>query len=355
MTMNTLDSSLAESLRYAENAAAGVTATQHDFIVGRVRSRRRRAHATRGTVVVASAAALAFGTVGIGNAILRNQNGLAPAGPSNTASNDGRAVDPAPGAPVTLVAFVVDRLDPGALPDTPRIDSTVLVHISADRARLEVTSLSNYGRVASPECAGGASADNVSLDDVYLNTLESGAASAAACAATAISQATGVHIDGTITVDFGQFVGAVNDLGGVDVCVAEPIDAPYAKLHLAAGPATLDGATMLGYIRARSGTGLGDGSDNPRTDRSAVAFAAIARAMAAAHGTLPADAVTTGVAADPQFRADLATVLSGQSTPNVAALSAPLDLPNAEWGARANDTFGALAADEAGTPLADGC
>jgi anionic cell wall polymer biosynthesis LytR-Cps2A-Psr (LCP) family protein len=54
-------------------------------------------------------------------------------------------------------------------------------------------------------------------------------------------------------------------VGGVDVCVAQPIHATEAHLDLPAGLQKLNGEQALGYVRARYS--IGDGSDTGRMQR----------------------------------------------------------------------------------------
>jgi LCP family protein required for cell wall assembly len=66
-----------------------------------------------------------------------------------------------------------------------------------------------------------------------------------------LEQATGLRIDGYLEIGLGGFARVVDSLGGVDVCVKQPIQDAKAHLDLAAGCQTLDGPTALGYVRAR--------------------------------------------------------------------------------------------------------
>ena len=50
---------------------------------------------------------------------------------------------------------------------------------------------------------------------------------------------------------------SVNSVGGVDICVAEPINDPLAGIDLQAGCQNLQGRDALGYVRTRT-TAMGD-------------------------------------------------------------------------------------------------
>ncbi|GAA0558506.1 LCP family protein [Actinomadura livida] len=67
-----------------------------------------------------------------------------------------------------------------------------------------------------------------------------------------VEEATGIRIDHYAEIGFGGFVGVVDAVGGVDMCVKEDIKDPKAGLNLKAGCQTLDGAQALGYVRTRA-------------------------------------------------------------------------------------------------------
>lgn len=67
-----------------------------------------------------------------------------------------------------------------------------------------------------------------------------------------VEGATGVHIDHYAEIGFGGFVGVVDAVGGVDICVEKPLKDPKAGLDLKAGCQTLDGGQALGFVRTRN-------------------------------------------------------------------------------------------------------
>ncbi|MGH3910369.1 MAG: LCP family protein, partial [Pseudonocardiaceae bacterium] len=66
-----------------------------------------------------------------------------------------------------------------------------------------------------------------------------------------VETVTGVHLDHYAEIGFGGFAGIVDDIGGVELCPAEPIDDPLAGLNIPAGCQQLDGPQALGYVRTR--------------------------------------------------------------------------------------------------------
>lgn len=72
-----------------------------------------------------------------------------------------------------------------------------------------------------------------------------------------VEQATGLRIDHYAEVGFGGFGAVVDALGGVGICLPEPLDDPLAGVDLPAGCQVVDGRSALGYVRSR---------DTPRAD-----------------------------------------------------------------------------------------
>lgn len=68
-----------------------------------------------------------------------------------------------------------------------------------------------------------------------------------------LEQQTGVRIDHYAEIGFGGFAGIVDSVGGVEICLEEPINDPYAGLDLAAGCQILNGPQSLGFVRTRYG------------------------------------------------------------------------------------------------------
>lgn len=66
-----------------------------------------------------------------------------------------------------------------------------------------------------------------------------------------VELATGVRIDGYVEVGFDGFYSIVEAVGGVEVCLDDPIQDERAGIDLPAGCQTLDGADSLGYVRSR--------------------------------------------------------------------------------------------------------
>ena len=70
--------------------------------------------------------------------------------------------------------------------------------------------------------------------------------------AETVQNATGLYINHYMGIGFGGFVGVVDAVGGVRMCLPGPMVDPKAGLNLKAGCQTLDGAQALGYVRTRN-------------------------------------------------------------------------------------------------------
>lgn len=75
--------------------------------------------------------------------------------------------------------------------------------------------------------------------------------------ASTVEQNTGMHIDHYAEIGMGGLANLTDAVGGVEICVSEPINDPLANLDVPAGCQTMDGPTALGYVRTRA-TAQGD-------------------------------------------------------------------------------------------------
>jgi LCP family protein required for cell wall assembly len=67
-----------------------------------------------------------------------------------------------------------------------------------------------------------------------------------------VEQATGIRIDHYTEIGFGGFVGMVDAVGGVNICVKQPMKDHKAGLNLKPGCQNLSGGQALGYVRTRA-------------------------------------------------------------------------------------------------------
>ena len=88
-----------------------------------------------------------------------------------------------------------------------------------------------------------------------------------------------------ITVDFNGFKDMVDALGGVPVCLPEPVNDPIGKIYLRAGRYDISGEQALGYVRVRHGIGSIDTGDIGRMKRQQAFLASMVNKAVSA-GTL---------------------------------------------------------------------
>ncbi len=140
----------------------------------------------------------------------------------------------------------------------PLSDTGLLVHVSAGRERALVMSIPRDTLVARPPCATPPGGTDPGGPGVMFNTAL--AVGGPACAVKTVEQLTGVRIDHFMEVDFSGFKNMINAVGGVNVCLAKPVNDPiHAHLVLAAGRHEVSGEQALAFVRERYG--VGDGSD----------------------------------------------------------------------------------------------
>lgn len=188
--------------------------------------------------------------------------------------------------------------DPGL-----RSDTTMLVHLAADRRSAVVVSIPRDAMIPAPprkgESAGSGSASATATSPtssptstqaatgpgcvidapvsqwskrIFNSNIEDGGVS---CVVATVMQNTGVSIDHVMTVDFTGFKNIVDAMGTVEICTTSPVKDKYSGLDLAAGRHRLDGEQALAFVRTRHG--VGDGSDTGRVRLQQDFLAAVVR------------------------------------------------------------------------------
>ncbi|PDP87659.1 transcriptional regulator [Glycomyces fuscus] len=152
-----------------------------------------------------------------------------------------------------------------------RSDSIMLAHISPEN-RVSVISFPRDSLVALPQC------------DPYGDTEGTygyfGMINAAMyhggppCVVRTVESLSDIRVDHFVHLSFMSFRDVVDGIGGVDMCIPEPMQDSRSKLDLDAGRQTLDGDEALSFVRARYE--IGDGGDIGRIDRQQMFLAALA-------------------------------------------------------------------------------
>ncbi|WP_236243401.1 LCP family protein [Streptomyces sp. CC228A] len=145
---------------------------------------------------------------------------------------------------------------------TQRSDTAILLHLSTRQKSVTAVSVPRDLMVDVPECRTPRGKTTAARFTSFNAAFQIGGA---ACTIRTVENLTGIRVDHHMVIDFRGFKDMVDAVGGVRVCVEEPIDDPDARLTLDAGPQTLHGEQALGYVRARKT--LGGGSDTERMGR----------------------------------------------------------------------------------------
>ena len=158
-----------------------------------------------------------------------------------------------------------------------RSDTALVMHISADRKRVDAVSIPRDTLVDIPGCMTLDGNKTEPTEDAPFNSAfangagsssddKKAVASGAACTLKTVETMTHVRIDDFIVVDFNGLSKVVNSLGGVHVQVDEAIDdSEYTGFKLDEGCHKLNGENALQYARVRHG--VGDSSDLSRITR----------------------------------------------------------------------------------------
>lgn len=154
-----------------------------------------------------------------------------------------------------------------------RSDTTLLVHIAGNRDSVTVLSIPRDLVTTIPPCRTPEGAKSARTTDRFNAAFFIGGPE---CTIRTVTALTGLPINHFAVVDFAGFREVVDALGGVEVCVDEPVSDPLANLYLEPGVHRIRGEQALGFVRTRTG-GLGDGSDLARIERQQEFLASMVR------------------------------------------------------------------------------
>ncbi|GAA1192771.1 LCP family protein required for cell wall assembly [Kitasatospora gansuensis] len=211
-----------------------------------------------------------------------------------------------------------------------RSDTTILLHLSADRRHATAVSIPRDAMVRVPACE---LPDGTRTQARFMQFNWAFEAGGPACTIRTVERLSGIRVDHHLILDFTGFKQMVDAVGGVEVCVPRAIHDKDAQLDLPAGRQTLGGEQALGFVRVRET--LGDGSDTQRMGRQQQFLASLIRKVQS-QGVLlnPTrlwpllDAATSAITADEGLSRvgelyDLAQDLRSMPTENVVFLTTP--------------------------------
>ena len=181
------------------------------------------------------------------------------------------------------------ELGAGDADDVPglRNDSTMVIHVSADRSRVQIVSIPRDTLVDIPACKHrDGTTSEPATDAMFNNAMFYGAdggdepediGPGIACVRSTAEKLSGMSIDAFMVVDFAGFINMIDSLGGVWFNIPHRIDDDSAQLYIDGGCWKLSGTHALAYMRSRKGQG--DGSDISRIGRQQQLISAMLREL----------------------------------------------------------------------------
>lgn len=155
-------------------------------------------------------------------------------------------------------------------------DVNMLVHIAEDLSHAEVVSIPRDTIISTSACKGDDGKSYEAQYDIPFNSIL-GTFGGMNCIANAIEYMSGIDVHYAAMVQFKGVIEMSNAVGGVEVCVAEPIEDTYIDFHLEPGMHELQGEEALKFLRTRHG--VGDGSDLARISNQQVFLSALVRKL----------------------------------------------------------------------------
>lgn len=159
-------------------------------------------------------------------------------------------------------------------------DVNLLLHVSEDHQNVTVISFPRDLMTPIPSCPGPDGEENyysARSEGMLNSTLSQGGLP---CVVRTIEEITGFDIPYAGLISFDGVIDMSNAIGGVDVCLAQPITDEYTGLNLPAGNITLAGVDALQFLRSRHG--VGDGGDKSRISNQQIYMSSLVRKIKSA-------------------------------------------------------------------------
>jgi LCP family protein required for cell wall assembly len=247
--------------------------------------------------------------------------------------------------------------------DGQRSDTTLLVHVYNGRQSALIASIPRDSLVTIPDCKNSAGETIKSSTQKFNAAFSIGGP---VCTIKTIESLTNVRIDKFVVIDFNAFKKIVDAIGGVEICLVNPISDPIragaggTNLDLPAGYSTLNGDQALQFVRAREN--LGDGSDLSRIERQQAFMGAMVRDMSK-KGVLTnpsliyqiLSAITQSLSTNREWASvntlqEFALSIGDLKPKNVTMVTTPnqiIENGNVAWTAEANELWLAMSSDTA--------
>jgi LCP family protein required for cell wall assembly len=142
--------------------------------------------------------------------------------------------------------------------ETPGLsDTTILLHLSADRKRAYGVSIPRDAMVERPDCKSKNGKSTVPGGLTQFNAAY--AVGGPLCTIRTVEKITGIRINHFVVINFAGFKEMVNAVHGVEVCVPAEVNDDVGHIHLPAGTYKVNGNQALDYVRVRHGIGAATG------------------------------------------------------------------------------------------------
>ncbi|VXB81063.1 LCP family protein [Nocardioides sp. AX2bis] len=159
-------------------------------------------------------------------------------------------------------------------------DTTILLHVSADRQEAYGVSLPRDALVTRPDCKtpdGTVPGGELQMFNTAF------ALGGPLCTVQMVEALTGIYVDHYLVLDFNGFKDMVEAVKGVEVCIPEDVVDPEHNIYFDAGVQTLTSDQALNYVRER--TVLSSTGDIGRMKRQQAFIASMVNKVVSA-GTL---------------------------------------------------------------------
>jgi LCP family protein required for cell wall assembly len=163
-------------------------------------------------------------------------------------------------------------------------DTTIMLHLSADRERAYGVSIPRDMLVDRPDCTDPEDGSMIPGEELA-QWNEAYALGGEACTIAQFEAMSKLRVNHFVVVDFAGFKTMVDALGGVPVCVPNEVNDPIGRIYLPAGTYKVTGNQALDYVRVRHEIGTIDTGDIGRMKRQQAFLASMVNTAVSA-GTL---------------------------------------------------------------------
>ncbi|MFB7714530.1 LCP family protein [Streptomyces sp. NPDC056105] len=217
-------------------------------------------------------------------------------------------------------------------------DTNILLHVSKDRTNATALSIPRDLVVDIPECQvrekDGSLRTIEGTPDQRFNTSLGQSGRDAGCTMKTVKAVTGIAPDHFMMADFNAVKTLSSAVGGVDVCVAKPVDDAESHLKLPKGHSVVEGEQALAFLRTRHS--FGNQGDLDRIKVQQQFLGSLARKMSSGDTltsptklTSLAEAATKALTVDKGIGSlshlkDIALELKKVPTKNISFLTTPV-------------------------------